>query len=381
MALTDGKERSRARERYLKNFQAEQQAIHLYQNLAAAEPNPDLAGVYHRLVVTEQRHAEFWAEKLRQMGAKVPSIKPDWRTRLFGKLAARLGPAFVLPSIASIEKSTATEYAGQTDAESIHMSADEQSHARIFQLLSQTSRGLEGSELAHFEGRHPATGGNALRAAVLGANDGLVSVFSLVMGVAGAGVSSRNILITGFSGLLAGALSMALGEWLSVQSSRELYQNQMAIEEQELNETPEEEKEELTLIYQAKGLDPTAAGNLAERIVSNRATALNTLAREELGIDPDELGGSPWVAAFTSFLLFAVGAIIPVFPYIFFTGAAGIVVSAICSGVGLFVIGAVITLMTGKHPVFSGLRQVFFGLATAVVTFGIGYIVGVNLGG
>ncbi len=377
MAISNEKERVR----YLKNFQAEQQAIHLYQRLAAAEPNPDLAGVYHRLVATEQKHAEFWAEKLREIGAKVPSVNPDWRTRLFGKLADKLGPAFVLPSIASLEKNTATEYVGQTDAESIRMPADEQSHARIFQLLSQTSQGLQGSDLAHFEGRHPATGGNALRAAVLGANDGLISVFSLVMGVAGAGVSSRNILITGLSGLLAGALSMALGEWLSVQSSRELYQHQLEIEEQELIQTPEEEQEELTLIYQAKGIDAETARNLAKRLISDRATALNTLAREELGIDPDELGGSPWEAALTSFLLFAVGAMIPVFPYIFFTGFTGVIASSVCSAVGLFIIGAVITLITGKHPVLSGLRQVLFGLATAVVTFGIGRIVGVNLGG
>ncbi|HBF37782.1 MAG TPA: rubrerythrin family protein [Firmicutes bacterium] len=372
---------SNEKDRYLQNYQAEQQAIQLYEHLAAAESNPDLAEVYRKLVSTEQKHAKFWADKLREIGIEVPKIRPNWRTRIFGKLAARLGPAFVLPSIASLEKNAATEYAGQADAESIHMPEDEKSHARIFQLLSQTSQGLQGSDLAHFEGRHPATGGNALRAAVLGANDGLVSVFSLVMGVAGAGISSRNILITGLSGLLAGALSMALGEWLSVQSSRELYQHQLAIEEQELTETPEEEQEELTLIYQAKGIDQTAARDLAKRLISDRATALNTLAREELGIDPDELGGSPWVAAVTSFLLFAVGAFIPVFPYIFFTGLSGIIASAVCSGVGLFIIGAVITLITGKHPVMSGLRQVIFGLATAAVTFGIGRIVGVNLGG
>jgi VIT1/CCC1 family predicted Fe2+/Mn2+ transporter/rubrerythrin len=367
--------------RYQKNFKAEQQAIRLYQYLAAAEPHPDLAAVYQKLIVTEEKHAGFWANKLREMGAKVPAVKPDWRTRSYGWLAAKMGPAFVMPSIASLEKNAASEYRGQTDAESANMPAEERSHARIFQMLTKTSRGLSGSDLAHFEGRHPATGGNELRAAVLGANDGLVSVFSLVMGVAGAGVSSRNILITGLSGLLAGALSMALGEWLSVQSSRELYQHQLEIEEQELRETPEEEQEELTLIYQAKGIDPLAARNLAERLISDRATALNTLAREELGIDPENMGGSPWAAAVTSFLLFAVGALIPVFPYLFFTGVSGIFASSICSGIGLFIIGAVITLITGKNPIVSGLRQVLFGLATAVVTFGIGRLVGVNLGG
>ena len=366
--------------RYGENLQAEREAIALYQRLAAAEPNPDLAAIYQRLVATEEKHAAFWAEKLRAAGQVVPEFQAGWRTRFFGWLAGRLGPAFVLPTIASLERTTASGYNGQADAEAMHMPADERSHARIFGLLARTTQGLQGSELARFEGRHRATGGNALRAAVLGANDGLLSVFNLVMGVAGAGVPARNILITGLAGLLAGALSMALGEWLSVQSARELYQHQLDIEERELAEVPEEEVEELTLIYQAKGIEAATARQLADRLVSDPVTALDTLAREELAIDPAELGGSAWEAAITSFLLFAVGALIPVLPYVFLSGTAGVLVSAGCSALGLFIMGAIITVMTGKHPVISGLRQVLFGLATAALTFGIGRIIGVNLG-
>ncbi len=367
--------------RYKENLRAEREAIALYQRLADAEKNSDLAAIYQKLIVTEVRHAQFWEEKLQAAGVKIPVFGANWRTRIFGWLAARFGTSFVLPSVAAIEKNAANGYRGQADAEALKMSAEERSHARIFGHLAQTTQGLQGSELARFEGRHRTGGGNALRAAVLGANDGLVSVFSLVMGVAGAGVPSKTILISGFAGLLAGALSMALGEWLSVQSSRELYQHQLAIEEQELSEAPEEEKVELALIYQAKGIDAATARQLAERLVSEPTTALDTLAREELGIDPEELGGSAWEAALTSFGLFAVGALIPVFPYLFFTGYAGILVSALVSACGLFIIGAAITLMTGKHPVWSGLRQVLFGLATAVITFGIGRLIGVNLGG
>lgn len=365
--------------RYQENLRAEREAITLYERLAAVEPNSNLAAIYDKLAATEAQHAEFWAGKLHEAGESLPRFKPGWRIRVFGWLAAKMGPAFVLPSIAGLERNAATDYIGQPDAEAVKMPAAERSHARIFQYLARTTKGLQGNELARFEGRHRATGGNALRAAVLGANDGLVSVFSLVMGVAGAGVSSRNILITGMAGLLAGALSMAFGEWLSVQSSRELYQHQLNIEKDELNEVPEEEKEELILIYQAKGIEVETARQLADQLISDSTTALNTLAREELGIDPQELGGSPWEAAFTSFLLFSVGAIIPVIPYIFFTGIAGIWVSAALSAIGLFIIGAIITLMTGRHPVYSGLRQVLFGLATAVVTFGIGRIIGVHL--
>ena len=362
--------------RYKKNLRSEQDAIALYQQLSKAEQNPDLAAIYVKLIDTEKKHAEFWRAKLCEAGVIIPDFKPGWRTRIFSWLAIKMGPAFILPSIASIEKTAASEYAGQADAESAHMPADEKSHARIFSYLAQTSRGMNGSDLARFEGRHRASGGNALRAAVLGANDGLVSVFCLVMGVAGAGVSSRYILLTGLAGLLAGALSMALGEWLSVQSSRELYQNQIGIEKNELSEIPEEEKEELALIYQAKGIEAGIAIRLADSLISDPATALDTLAREELGIDPDELGGSALEAAFTSFVLFTVGAIIPVIPYIFFTGLTGIIASALCSIFGLFIIGAIITLMTGKHPVFSGLRQVLFGLVTAAITFSIGHFIG-----
>jgi len=365
--------------RYLENLKAEREARALYLQLAEAEPHPDLKAVYLKLADTEERHAAVWEAKLREAGQAVPPATLGWRTRILGWLAKRLGPGAVLPTLADIEKDAGAEYVGQPEAEAIGMPAEERSHARIFGHLARHTRGLEGSALARFEGRHRATGGNALRAGVLGANDGLVSVFSLVMGVAGAAVSSQVILITGMAGLLAGALSMALGEWLSVQSSRELYAHQLHIEKQELNMVPEEEKEELTLIYQAKGLSPEAARDLANRLLSDEMTALDTLAREELAIDPTELGGSAWEAALASFLLFAFGALFPVLPYLFFTGTAGILASAGLSTVGLFLIGAAITLMTGRNPLYSGIRQVLVGWATAAVTFGIGHLIGISL--
>lgn len=367
--------------RYRKNLDAERNATALYERLAETESNADLATLYQRLADTERHHARFWEEKLVAAGAPVPPFRPNWRTRVLRGLAARFGAGFVMPTIAGIEQQAGATYDGQPDAEAAGMPQHERSHARIFRQLAKTSNGVEGSALARFEGRHRAAGGNALRAGVLGANDGLVSVFCLVMGVAGAGVDTRTILLTGFAGLLSGALSMALGEWLSVQSSRELYQHQLDIERDELASTPEEEKAELALIYQAKGVPADAAREMAERLLADEATALDTLAREELSIDPAELGGSAWVAAITSFVLFALGAIIPVFPYIFWTGTAGIVVSAVASALALFAIGAAITLMTGRNALTSGLRQVLFGLAAAAVTFGIGYVIGVNVAG
>jgi len=367
--------------RYRDNFLNECEAMTLYECLAAHEQNPDLAVVYQKLSETEANHASTWEAKLRQAGAQVPDFRPRWRTRTLCWLAKRFGTSFVLPTITGIEQRAESDYDNQPEPEAAEMSAHERSHARVFRYLAKNAQGLEGSAVARFEGRHRAAGGNALRAGVLGANDGLVSVFSLVMGVAGAGVGSHGILLTGFAGLLAGALSMALGEWLSVQSSRELFHHQIGIEKQELEENPEEEMEELGLIYQAKGIAPEEASNMARQLLSDKQTALDTLTREEVGIDPQELGGSAWVAAITSFFLFAFGAVIPVIPYLFFTGFIGIACSAAASAFGLFIIGAAITLMTGRNAFASGMRQVAFGLAAAAVTFGVGRLIGVNLGG
>ncbi len=235
--------------------------------------------------------------------------------------------------------------------------------------------------LGRIEGRHRAVGGNALRAAVLGANDGLVSNLSLVMGVVGADFTPRTILATGFAGLLAGACSMAMGEWLSVNSSRELYENQIAMETSELAEVPEEEKEELVLIYQAKGLSEDEARRLADRLMADKSTALDTLVREELGIDPQELGGSAWAAAGTSFLLFSFGAILPLIPFFFLTGRPAVIGSLVLSGLAMAGIGAGTTLFTGRAVIFSALRQLAIGLAAAGITFGVGRLIGVSLAG
>jgi VIT1/CCC1 family predicted Fe2+/Mn2+ transporter len=363
------------------NLDGERDAVFLYGRLAASEPNPRLAELYKKLAETEVRHVAFWEGRLAQAGSAVPPFRPSFKTRMTARFASRYGAQSVVNSIARIEKDAAGAYDGQADAESVGMPAEERSHARVFGALARESGGLPGGEVARFEGRHRA-GGNALRAGTLGANDGLLSVYSLVMGVAGAGVGKREILVTGVAGLLAGALSMSLGEWISVQSSRELYGRQIDIERQELAETPQEEMEELALIYQAKGLEPDQARATAQRIVSGGGdAALDTLVREELAIDQKELGGSAWVAAITSFGLFALGAILPVLPYVFFSGNAGIIASSATSVLGLFAIGALTTLMTGKNAFLYGLRHVLIGLLAAAVTFGIGRLIGVNIAG
>lgn len=369
-------------QRYLANLQDEIDGAALYRALAEVESDATLSGIYGRLAEAEERHAELWRAKLRESGSSIPSLRPSWRTRVLVALARRFGPGLVLPTITGREEADRDKYLGQPDARGAGLSAEEQSHARLFRAIApEANRGVSGSVIARFEGRHRASGGNALRAAVLGANDGHVSNASLVMGVAGADLAGRSILITGLAGLLAGSLSMALGEWLSVQSARELYSHQIAIEREELEAAPAEEAEELALIYQAKGLPLERAKELATRLVEDETAALDTLAREELGVDPDELGGSAWVAAVTSFLLFSLGAIIPVIPYLFGGGTWAVVVSVVLSVIALFAIGAGITIITGRSALVSGARQVVFGLAAAAITFGLGKIIGAGLGG
>ncbi len=359
-------------------LQDERDGVALYEQIAQAEKDPKLAEIYRRMAQVEQRHADTLLGQLRAAGVTVPVFKPSFRTRTLGWLARRLGVSVVLPSISTLEQLATHDYARSGQSET---AADERSHARMLQHLTQNSRGLEGGALAQLEGRHRSAGGNALRAAVLGANDGLVSNLSLVMGVAGAAMSSSAILITGLAGLLAGACSMALGEWLSVQSSRELTERQINIERVEIQSNPEEEAEELALIYQARGLDEARAREVAAQILRTEGSAIDTLAREELGLDPQSLGGSAWEAAITSFVLFAIGAIIPVLPFVFLSGFTAIAVSAVLSAVGLIVIGAAITLFTGRSVLFSSTRQVLFGLAAAAITYGVGRLIGVTIVG
>ena len=363
--------------RALAFIQDELDSAALYDALAAGTRDTHLAAVYRRLAAAERRHADHWTAKLRAMGERVPEHRLGWRAGVLRWMARRFGASAVVRIIAGQEIADAQRYATVTDR-APGMDADERSHARTLRAIAG-DRGAEGPFIARLEGRHRSTAGNALRAAVLGANDGLLSNLSLIMGVAGASLGGREIIITGLAGLLAGAGSMALGEWLSVQSSRELYERQIAVEKQEIEANPEEEAEELSLIYQAKGLPETQAREIADRLIQSETSALDTLAREELGIDPQALGGSALQAAVVSFLLFACGAIIPLLPFFFLSIRHAVIASLITGGVGLFAIGAGITVLTGRSVLFSGMRQVGVGFAAAALTFGIGRLIGVSL--
>jgi len=366
--------------RYRDNLADELNGSALYHSLAAAERDPLRKDLFEQLAQAEAQHARLWHQKLVAAGKTVPEFRPSFRTRMLGRLARYFGPRFVLPTLAAAEFADRNKYAGQPDAHAI--SAEERGHAAVVQAIADGPTRPSptiGSDIAQSEPWHRQASGNNLRAAVLGASDGLVSNFCLVMGVTGAGTGNRAILLTGLAGLIAGACSMALGEWLSVTNARELASSQLSREAEEIEQTPQAEQHELALIFQAKGIAKDEARRAAAQVMRDKKGALDTLAREELGIDPHELGGNPWSAAGTSFALFALGAIFPVAPFVVLAGTSAVLVAAGLSIVALAAIGVLTSLFNGRGVLFSAARQVVFGCVAAAITYGAGAALGVSL--
>jgi VIT1/CCC1 family predicted Fe2+/Mn2+ transporter len=362
-------------QRYRDNLQGEVDASFLYRTLADAEPDPDRADIFRQLADAEDRHAALWRGLLEEGGADPGDLGPARRARLIAWASKRFGTRAMLPLINAAEARDVDMYLGQPEATGLP--AEERAHARVFANLAANARGPV--DIAGIEGWHKGGGaGGPLRAAVFGVNDGLVSNLSLVMGVAGAEPGAEFVRLAGVAGLLAGAFSMAAGEWVSMKAQREVFERQIAVEREELEVAPQEEEAELSLIYQAKGIPRAEAQLLARQIMTNRSSALDTLVREELGLDQQALG-SPAGAAASSFVSFAVGAILPVLPYLLGGGGnLAIVVSAIISGVALFSVGAAVSFLTARGLFVSGARMVVIGGLAAGVTFLIGRVIGVQ---
>jgi vacuolar iron transporter family protein len=217
----------------------------------------------------------------------------------------------------------------------------------------------------------------ALRAAIFGMNDGLVSNLSLIFGVAGSGVAGEVVVIAGFAGLLAGAFSMGAGEYVSMKVQREVFEQLIHKEAHEIATQPEEEIRELAEIYERKGIDPETAHRIAVDVMKDPEVALETHAREELGIDMEEGLGSPWAASGSSFVMFATGAFVPLVPFLFTSGGTAVVVSAALSAVTLFAVGGAMTILTGRSVLLSGARMLAIGAVAAAITYGVGTLLGV----
>lgn len=357
------------------SIQTEIDASFLYGKLAEHEEDATIANVFRQMSEIEKSHAEAFAKKENISLAQL--MQPSWRAKTLNTIGKIFGYDYVLGSLMDTEKSISNAIISTKQKHKQAITGTETSHVKILRAILEKEKIVTGAQLSKFERRHRSVGGNAIRAAVLGGNDGLVSNFSLIMGVAGATAGQEGVLLAGLAGLLAGALSMSLGEWISVKSSQELYENQMQIEMEELETNPEGEMKELALIYIAKGIPEEQAYEMATDIMKDKTLAHDILVKEELGINAEELKGSAVEAAVYSFILFAIGAVIPVFPFMFTSGTQAIVISVAASAIGLFLIGAAITLFTGRNVWLSGFRQVLFGLAAAAITFGIGKLIGV----
>jgi VIT1/CCC1 family predicted Fe2+/Mn2+ transporter len=363
--------------RWRELLDSERDAATLYTRIAEAETG-ERRTIFEELAAVERRHAVHWEEKIRGAGAAVPPPRrPSVRTRLLATAANRLSPGAVLPLIERAERADAGVYDSEPDA-APGMAADEHGHARTIAKLIEGGRPSPREQIARRERWHRGDRSGWLRAGVFGVSDGLVSNTALVMGVAGSGASHRVILLAGLAGLLSGSFSMAAGEYVSMASQREMYEREISLEAQELAEKPEEEREELVLLYRAKGLPRSDAARLADRIMADRQVALDTLTREELGLDPDQLG-SPLTAAISSLLTFAAGALVVILPYFFGGGTAALVAAIVLAAAALLGVGAGIGVLNGRSPLRSGLRHLLLGGAAALVTFGIGHLIGASV--
>lgn len=356
-----------------KSYLAEEvDGIFIYQQLAEIENDSNLVEIYSHLAESEQRHVDLWQQELAKLDADNTLPEPSIRAKALMWIARKFSPDLVLPVIKAFESDAASMYVGDSVAELEMLPADEASHARVFAAL-ESSSGASGNMISRLEQRHSSFASrDTLRAGVLGSSDGLVSNMLLVAGFAGANPSQEAVVLAGFAGLLAGSISMGLGEWISVTTTKEAAQAQIAVETEELRLDPDAEKRELELIYQAKGVSKEHAKALVESIFQSPDNARDTMVREELGINLDDIG-SPWKAAISSFLLFSVGAIIPVIPFLFGNSVAHILVAGVLCALGLFTLGGLVTLLTGQSILKSGFRQMTIGVSIASLTFAIGW--------
>lgn len=343
-------------EHALAGWREEKRSAYLYRAVALAEAGTPRQALFEELARAAEEQSGIWSEVIREEGGQAPAdFRPDLRARLVSGLTRRVRPRTLRPILSAMKVRGMSLYTSPLPH-------------RMPVNVEEIGR------------RHQGSGaGNTLRAAVFGVNDGLVSNAALILGVAGATAENGVILLTGSAGLLAGALSMAAGEYVSVRSQREMFEYQIGLEREELEQYPEEEAAELALIYAAKGIPKDEAESLARRLFRDPERALDTLAREELGLNPDELG-SPAKAAVASFLAFAAGAIIPLFPFILPFAAQPLPISVALTGVALFGVGAILSLFTGRRAMLGGLRMLGIGGTAGAATYFIGRALGISLG-
>jgi VIT1/CCC1 family predicted Fe2+/Mn2+ transporter len=336
----------------LDNWNEEKRSAYLYQKIADVDPKKTHQKLFLDLAAMADKQAAIWETELKKSNTPIPTYTPDWRARLIARLIKIFGPNHLRLILAATKVRGMSIYRNQPLGHQFPSVFGELEHKH--------------SAIKH---------ANNLRAAVFGVNDGLLSNASLILGVAGAQVHSSVILISGVAGLLAGAFSMGSGEYVSVRSQREMLEYQLELEKHELDTYPEEEAAELALIYEARGVPKVDAERIATALIQNPEKALETLAREELGINPDELA-SPWGAAISSFISFVIGAAIPILPFLFSESEFNLYISIGLTVISLFMIGATLSLFTQKNPLKSGLRTLCIGVSVGALTYAVGMMLG-----
>jgi len=338
------------------SWHEEKQSAYLYRVLAGCEPSPEIKALFLKLADAADEQALTWKKLAADKGAVFPAhFEPQVRARIVAHMLRHLGPERMLPVLAAMKVRGLSVYTHGMPAGHAMPVAGQQ------------------------EFRHRRMAGNgSFRAAVFGVNDGLVSNASLILGMAGASAGNPVILLAGIAGMLAGAASMAAGEYVSMRSQKEMFEYQIGLEQQELNTYPEEEAEELAMIYEARGMPAADAKRLADEVIHDPARALDTLAREELGLNPRELG-SPWGATIASFLAFGLGALLPLLPFLWRDAPHDVAIAIGLTLAGLFVTGSVVSLFTGRSPWWSGLRMMAIGALAGGVTYLVGHLFGTAL--
>ena len=362
-------------------WQDEIEAASTYERLAEATTDPETRSLLLEMRDTERRHAARWEARIRELGGELPSPPSGWRARWLGLLARLGGQEQVFRQLEAVERGAVAGYGlDLTDVESARIAAEAQADERAHAVALRAMNRPEPQSLETILSRETwhKGGGGAMRELIFGVNDGLVSTLSLVSGVAGANPGRGVVLLAGIAGLLAGAISMAAGAYISSKSEKEVYEAEIAREREELEQDPEEEMEELRILYQLKGFSQEEAVRLVERLSEDRELMLESLVRDELGLMPESFP-NPWKAGAFSGLAFIAGAFVPLIAYFFLDGLAAVLASAGLSIVALFAIGVAKTLFTGLSWLRSGLEMVGIGLFATVITYLIGSLFGVQL--
>lgn len=360
----------------------------VYRALAEAETDPRRKQLLIELAEAEDKHAEKFAARLKELGAEVPPPPDGARQRFNLWFLKQIGTEAAARRVEAFEERQATMMAGfsqsLTEADRrtvLEMEAEEESHARLMRTLSKTAETPQSllDTIMRRETWH-VRGGGWIGQAIYGANDGLGAVFGIVSGVAGAtAANSHFVLISGLAGMLASALSMGAGAYLATKSEREVYEAELSREREEIEKDPEEERQELELIYQLKGFSPDEAALLTRKLAEKPGEFLRTLAHEELGLSEASFP-DPWRSALSATLSTAAGAFIPIIPFFWLGGLTALIWSFVISVVAHFAIGAAKTIVTGRSWLASGTEMTVVGIAEAAITYGLGLLFGPLIG-